>query len=111
VAQSKAEQFSSRQIKLGRLADALSHPARIQILEILASRMSCICDEMVDQLPLAQSTVSQHLKQLKEAGLIRGKIDGPKICYCLDPSVVQKTQQAFAKLFEKLGAKSGRYRD
>jgi ArsR family transcriptional regulator len=66
------------------LAKALGHPARVQILRLLLSRDSCFCGEIVEQLPLAQATVSQHLKVLKEAGLIRGEIDGPRTCYCAD---------------------------
>jgi ArsR family transcriptional regulator len=67
---------------------ALGHPARLEILRVLAARGICICGEVVDVLPLAQSTVSQHLKVLKEAGFVRGEIDGPKSCYCLDQEVI-----------------------
>ena len=63
---------------------ALAHPARLRIIEVLAARGTCICGEIVEVLPLAQATVSQHLKVLKEAGLLRGRIDGPRSCYCLD---------------------------
>ncbi|MCA9619482.1 MAG: winged helix-turn-helix transcriptional regulator [Myxococcales bacterium] len=73
---------------LARLAKALGHPARVAILRLLMRRASCVCGEIVDELPLAQSTVSQHLKQLKEAGLIRGEIDGPRVCYCVEPGMV-----------------------
>ncbi len=71
--------------ELAALAKAIGHPARVQIIRLLGTRVSCVCGEIVDQLPLAQSTVSQHLKVLKDAGLVRGEIDGPRICYCLDP--------------------------
>jgi ArsR family transcriptional regulator, arsenate/arsenite/antimonite-responsive transcriptional repressor len=67
--------------ELAALARALGHPARVRILKILSEHNACICGEIVDALPLAQSTVSQHLKQLKDAGLIQGEIDGPRICY------------------------------
>jgi len=70
--------------QLARLAKALGHPARVAIIRLLLRREACICGEIVDELPLAQSTVSQHLKQLKEAGLIRGEVDGPRVCYCVD---------------------------
>lgn len=70
--------------QLARYAKALGHPARVAILRILLRRDSCVCGEIVDALPLAQSTVSQHLRQLKEAGLIRGEVDGPRVCYCVD---------------------------
>ena len=73
---------------LARLCKALGHPVRVQIVRLLTRRESCICGEIVAELPLAQSTVSQHLKQLKDAGLIRGEIDGPRVCYCVEPGAV-----------------------
>ena len=71
--------------ELATLAKALGHPARVQIMRLLVRREACICGDIVDELPLAQSTVSQHLKVLKEAGLVRGEIDGPRVCYCVEP--------------------------
>lgn len=71
--------------RLAELAKALGHPARVQILRLLLARNSCICGDIVDELPLAQSTVSQHLKILKAAGLVQGEIDGPRVCYCVRP--------------------------
>jgi ArsR family transcriptional regulator len=76
--------------ELAMLAKALGHPARVQILRILARRTSCVCGDIVEELPLAQSTVSQHLKVLKEAGLVRGEIDGPRICYCIEPRALRR---------------------
>lgn len=76
--------------ELAALAKAVGHPARVQILRLLSRRASCVCGEIVDELPLAQSTVSQHLKVLKEAGLIRGEIDGPRTCYCLEPRAMRR---------------------
>jgi ArsR family transcriptional regulator len=75
--------------RLAALAKALGHPARVAIVRLLMRRESCVCGEIVDELPLAQSTVSQHLKQLKEAGIIRGEIDGPRVCYCVEPSAIE----------------------
>nr|WP_304510924.1 metalloregulator ArsR/SmtB family transcription factor [Anaeromyxobacter sp. PSR-1] len=72
------------------LAKAVGHPARVQILRLLVRRTSCICSDIVEQLPLAQSTVSQHLKVLKEAGLIRGDVDGPRVCYCVEPRALRR---------------------
>ena len=83
---------------LARLARALGHPARVVILRILAQRESCVCGELVEALPLAQSTVSQHLKVLKEAGLIRGEVDGPRICYCIDPATLGLLKRLVASL-------------
>ena len=79
----------SRHDRLAAACKALSHPARLAILETLASRGSCICGEIVEMLPLSQATVSQHLKTLKEAGLIRGETDGPRSCYCLDGAALR----------------------
>jgi DNA-binding transcriptional ArsR family regulator len=76
--------------ELAALAKAISHPARVQVLRLLSRRSSCICGEIVGELSLAQSTVSQHLKVLKEAGLIRGEIDGPRTCYCLEPRTLRR---------------------
>lgn len=76
--------------ELAALAKAVGHPARVQILRLLSRRASCVCGEIVDELPLAQSTVSQHLKVLKDAGLIRGEIDGPRTCYCLEPRTMRR---------------------
>ena len=73
---------------LARLAKAIAHPARVAIIRSLVRHEGCIVSDIVDELPLAQSTVSQHLKQLKDAGLIRGEVDGPRICYCVEPGTV-----------------------
>ena len=79
--------------RLAALAWAVAHPARVRILRILLARKSCVCGELVDQMTLAQSTVSQHLKILKEAGLIQGEIDGPKVCYCVDPAGLKQLKE------------------
>jgi len=76
--------------ELARLAKALGHPARVQIMRLLVRREACICGDIVDELPLAQSTVSQHLKVLKDAGLIKGEIDGPRVCYCVAPRMLRR---------------------
>jgi ArsR family transcriptional regulator len=83
---------------LALLAKALGHPARIQILRILSRRTSCVCGDIVDELPLAQSTVSQHLKILKEAGLIRGRVDPPRVCYCIDARTLRRLKVLVAGL-------------
>ncbi|MCK6611196.1 MAG: metalloregulator ArsR/SmtB family transcription factor [Bacteroidia bacterium] len=81
---SKTEQFSQQQNQMANLAKAMGHPARIAILEYLVKTDSCICGDIVNELPLAQPTVSQHLKELKNAGLIQGSIEGTSICYCVN---------------------------
>jgi len=84
--------------ELAALTRAVGHPARVQILRLLVRREACICGDIVDELPLAQSTVSQHLKVLKEAGLIRGDIDGPRVCYCVEPHVLRRLKALVASL-------------
>src|SRR3954467_6702107 len=80
----KSKEFGVSENKLAKYAKALGHPARIAILELLVKKQACVCGDIVEELPLSQSTVSQHLKELKEAGLIKGDIDGAKVCYCID---------------------------
>jgi ArsR family transcriptional regulator len=84
--------------ELARLAWAVAHPTRVRILRMLISRKSCVCGEIVDQLPLAQSTVSQHLKILKETGLVQGEVDGPKVCYCIDVNTLKRLKSLIACL-------------
>ena len=80
----KSEEFTVKDNRISKYAKALSHPARVAIVKLLIQKQACICGDIVDELPLSQSTVSQHLKELKEAGLIKGDIDGAKVCYCID---------------------------
>lgn len=84
--------------ELAALCKAVAHPARVQILRILSRKSACVCGDIVDELPLAQSTVSQHLKVLKEAGLIRGEVDGPRVCYCIEPRVLRRLKVLVAGL-------------
>lgn len=102
MAAPKSEDFETRITSLARFAKALSHPARIAILETLARKQSCICGEIVEVLPLAQSTVSQHLKELKDAGLITGEIDGLKSCYCLNRQAVTELEKLSNSLLKVL---------
>lgn len=103
MATTKKDEFTTEEIWLSEVAKALSHPARIRILKILNEMDSCMVGSIVDKLPLAQSTVSQHLKELKRVGLIEGEIDGPKICYCLNNKTLSKAKTALDKLFTKIG--------
>jgi ArsR family transcriptional regulator len=100
--QTKADQFAPELNTLAEQAKALSHPARLAIVQLLAARTACVCGEIVDDLPLAQSTVSRHLKVLKEAGLVQGTIDGPRVCYCLDEEAVHALRNRFADFFEQI---------
>jgi len=84
MAITKVSEFSTKERKIATLCKALAHPARIAIINFLIKKRECICSDVVNELPLSQSTVSQHLKELKNAGLIVGDIDGPRVCYCID---------------------------
>jgi len=95
----KADEFSVRDNRIAGYAKALSHPARIAILKLLIKRKACICGDIVDELPLSQSTVSQHLKELKAAGLIKGDIEGTKVCYCIDQKEWKIAQAHMNDLF------------
>ena len=97
---SKTADFNKSQNELAAIAKALGHPARIAILQFLASKKSCVCGDIVNELPLSQSTVSQHLKELKKVGLIKGEIDGPSVCYCLDEKTVLKARKILGDLLE-----------
>lgn len=96
----KTEEFTLEQNELAAMAKALGHPARIAILQFLIQRNSCMCGDIVDELPLSQSTVSQHLQELKKVGLIQGSIDGPRICYCIEPKAWQRLKSNLNELFE-----------
>jgi len=98
----KTDSFIINDVKLAELAKALSHPARIAILRTLANRNRCICGEIVATLPLAQSTVSQHLRELKNAGLIVGEIEGLKSCYCINSKTVKEFSEWIRELFSEL---------
>ena len=84
--------------QLATFARALGHPARVAILRQLAERGECLCGRIVDSLPLAQATVSQHLKVLKDAGLVQGEIDGPRVCYCVNPETVKRFQKLVSQM-------------
>ena len=84
--------------ELAKLTWALAHPARVRIVRLLLSRKSCICGEIVEEMPLAQSTVSQHLKILKETGLVQGEIDGPRVCYCINKNAMAKLKKLISSL-------------
>ncbi len=84
--------------ELAALAKAIGHPTRVQILRLLVHRTACVCGDIVDELPLAQSTVSQHLKVLKAVGLIRGEVDGPRVCYCIEPRTLRRLKALVAEI-------------
>ncbi|HEY0898914.1 MAG TPA: metalloregulator ArsR/SmtB family transcription factor [Sphingobacteriaceae bacterium] len=102
MALNKKNEFSEADQRIADLAKTLGHPARIAILRILAEKDTCICGEIVEVLPLAQSTVSQHLKELLKAGLIKGTVDGLKSCYCINWDTMNELSQELNFLFRDL---------
>ena len=102
----KKEAFGKKEQELAEFAKAISHPARIAILKVLAEKNECICGDIVELLPLAQSTISQHLKELKNAGLIEGTIDGPRSCYCINWKAFEKFNTGMNSLFDSLKIKN-----
>jgi len=104
----KTDHFTEQQNELSVLTKALGHPARIAIIEYLMTVETCICGDIVNELPLAQPTVSQHLKELKNAGLIKGNIEGNAICYCINESGFEKIKGLFEHISEYLDKKKNR---
>jgi ArsR family transcriptional regulator len=102
MAITKEKLFDTSQKRTAQLMKAMAHPARIAIIELLVERETCICGDITDELPLAQSTVSQHLKALKKAGIIQGEIDGVRTCYCLDEEGIEELNELLLPLIENL---------
>ena len=102
MALARKEEFQKKEIDIAEFAKALSHPARVAILMTLAKRRECICGDLVVDLPLAQSTVSQHLKALKEVGLIQGEVDGPRSKYCVDWRLFERYQKHLSEWSGKM---------
>ncbi len=96
----KHEEFSVKHNRISKYAKALAHPARVAILQFLSESKACMCGDIVNELPLSQSTVSQHLKELKEAGLIKGEIEGAKVCYCIDEKEWQAAGVLLNRFFD-----------
>lgn len=102
MAINKSTEFGVEAQTLAEFAKAIAHPARIEILKVLAEKNSCICGEIVDVMPLSQSTVSQHLKALKKAGIVQGEIEGVRSCYCINWKNLNKALGAFSTYFGKI---------
>jgi DNA-binding transcriptional ArsR family regulator len=102
MAINKKNEFQNQEVKLASIAKALSHPARVAILKLLAQKGSCTCGKIVEELPLSQSTISQHLKELKEAGLITGIADGPRVCYKAETEQLRLSNIYFNTFFENV---------
>ncbi len=98
----KSELFTKKQNELAAMAKAIGHPARIAILQVLLRTDSCVCGSLVEELGLAQATISQHLKELKNAGLIQGNIEGTSVCYCINPKTWNKYRDLFNGFFKDI---------
>ncbi len=96
----KTQVFTDKQNRIADLAKALAHPARIAIIQHLLKEKSCVCGDLVEVLPLAQATVSQHLKELKNIGILHGEINPPRVCYCINETVWQEAKSIFGEIFE-----------
>ncbi len=105
MGKTKTELFSTYHNELAAMAKAIAHPARIAILEYLINKGSCMCGDIVDELPLSQATVSQHLKAMKNAGIIKGNIEGKYRCYCVDVEKCAELTQSLRKIFSVVGGK------
>jgi predicted transcriptional regulator len=99
---SKTDLFTKQQNDIALMAKAIAHPARIAILQYLVKKNACVCGDLVEELGLAQATTSQHLKELKSAGLIQGNIEGASVCYCIDPKVWKQYQLLFTGFFKEV---------
>ena len=98
----KTTLFSRQQNEIANMAKALAHPARIAILQYLVKKNACVCGDLVDELGLAQATTSQHLKELKNAGIIQGTIEGVSVCYCINPKIWMRYKELFNSFFKEV---------
>ena len=102
----KTDLFTKQQNDIAAMAKALAHPARIAILQYLVKKNACVCGDLVEELGLAQATTSQHLKELKSAGIIQGNIEGVSVCYCIDPKVWKRYKELFTAFFRDINIES-----
>lgn len=102
----KTSLFTGKQNEIAKMAKAIGHPARVAIIDYLLTVDSCICGDIVDELPLAQPTISQHLKELKNAKLIQGEVEGNSICYCINHSGIKKLLTYFNKISKQINQKN-----
>ncbi len=97
----KTDIYTDEQNRIASIAKVLGHPARVAILQHLIKAQSCICGEIVEEIGLSQPTISQHLREMKSIGLIKGEVDGTKVCYCINPTVFKDMRNTFANIFEQ----------
>ncbi len=98
----KTQNFTEEQNTVALYAKALAHPARVAIIQHLLKSKTCVCGDIVEELPLSQSTVSQHLKELKKVGLIKGDIEGPTVCYCVDMKMLTRARKLLNDMFQEV---------
>lgn len=103
----KTDLFTKAQNDMAAMAKAIAHPARIAILQYLVKKNACVCGDLVEELGLAQATTSQHLKELKSAGIIQGTIEGASVCYCINPGVWNQYHNLFSSFFKEVDLKGG----
>ncbi|MDA8715317.1 metalloregulator ArsR/SmtB family transcription factor [Flavobacteriales bacterium] len=99
------DSYTRTQVNIADLCKAIAHPARVAIVQYLLTQSACVCGDIVDELPLSQSTVSQHLKALKKVGLIQGTVSGPKVCYCINPVVWDEFSSMITPIFNEVETK------
>ena len=102
----KTTDYTQQEMSIAKYAKAFSHPARVAILNLLLKKQACVCGDIVDEVPLSQSTVSQHLKELKEVGLIKGDIEGASVCYCIDEQAWNTAKKQLNQLFDNVNVSS-----
>ena len=102
----KTDLFTKHQNDIANMAKAIAHPARVAILQYLVKKNACVCGDLVDELGLAQPTTSQHLKELKNAGIIQGTIEGTSVCYCINPKVWKQYKELFSNFFKEVTLES-----
>ncbi|MFT5779895.1 MAG: DNA-binding transcriptional ArsR family regulator [Crocinitomicaceae bacterium] len=103
----KTENYTQEQVELGQILKVMGHPARIAILQSIIRSKTCICGELVTEIGLAQSTISQHLKELKTVGLIKGTIDGTSMCYCINNETWERVKDTLSALLDSVDANEG----
>jgi ArsR family transcriptional regulator, arsenate/arsenite/antimonite-responsive transcriptional repressor len=101
MGRSKRQSFRKDQNRIADLARVLGHPARIAIIELLAEKNACVCGAIVNEIPLSQATISQHLAELKRVGLVKGEIDGPRVCYCIDQNAWRDARKLFNRFLSE----------
>lgn len=104
----KTDLFTKQQNEMAMMAKAIAHPARIAILQYLVKKNACVCGDIVDELGLAQATTSQHLKELKNAGIVQGNIEGVSVCYCINPKIWNQYRALFSNFFKEVDLSGGK---